>query len=343
MARSAVVLSSLLLAHSLSASIVVAQTELRGRVVDSTGRAIASASVTIGNLGFTLRTDSAGAFKFSGTPGSTLLLRIRATGYRADTASVVLPRSRFVESDFALVDENAPLPEANPSDRVLSGRVLDPIGTPLAYANIQLNGGRRFVADDSGRFRIPINMNGGFSLLVRRIGFEVGEVKLPSMPDTAITLRLAPVALALPETRVTAASFPSLDLHGFYRRMADAERGINRGWFITPEELDLRKPTLVTNAVEATPGARVRPIPGNTYDWRKLRIEDSKGCPLTVYLDRIRIQPTRIRGTFVDEGINVLVPINHVSGIEVYPSQFGAPPEYRVESGTCGVVLLWTK
>lgn len=348
MGRGAVVASSLLLAHSLmSATMAVAQAELRGRVVDSTGRAIAAATVTIGSLRFTLRTDSAGAFKFSGTPGSTLSLRINATGFRPDTASAVLPRGRFLERDFVLVSEDAPLPEANPSDRVLSGRVLDPQGTLLAYANIQVNGGRRYVADDSGRFRIPITISGGLTLLVRRIGFEVGEVKLAGMPDTALTIRLVPAAVTLPETRVVAAPYRSLDLHGFYRRMAESQRGIARGWFITPEELEQRRPARVTTAVEWIPNIRIRPIPvqGTMNLIQNLRIEntDKGGCPLTVYLDRMVVQPTRVRGRLVDEQVNNLVGITSLAGIEVYSQGISAPPEYPWVAGTCGVVLLWTK
>lgn len=322
--------------------------QLRGRLVAEDGAPIAGATITLPALRYTVTSDSTGRFTMNGSAGSTLRLSFSATGFRVDTQEVVLPRRGVVERDFQLVDADTPLPEANPSDRVLSGRVLDPQGTPLAYANVQLNGGRRFVADDSGRFRIPVNVSGGFSLLVRRIGFEVAEVKLPSMPDTALTIGMAPAAHSLPETRVTATPFRSLDLHGFYRRMADVERGINRGWFITPEELDLRKPLGVTQAVEGLPRVRTQPVfvtpvrravPGN----HNLRIEDARGCPLTVFLDRMVIQPTRWRGRLVDETINTLITVTSVAGIEVYPSYFGAPPEYRAVDGTCGVVLIWTK
>jgi hypothetical protein len=35
------------------------------------------------------------------------------------------------------------------------------------------------------------------------------------------------------------AAFASLDLNGFYRRMRDAERGVNHRYFTTPEDSSL--------------------------------------------------------------------------------------------------------
>lgn len=319
--------------------------QLRGRLLSADGMPVAGATVSIASLGYSVKSDSSGRFTLGGSAGSTLRLGFAAPGFRPDTASIVLPRRGAVERDFMLLDHDAPLPEANPSDRVLSGRVTDPQGTPLAYANLQLNGGRRVVSDDSGRFRIPVTTGGGLALLVRRIGFEPTEVRLSSMPDTAVAVRMIPTAVSLPETRVTAAPFQSLDMHGFYRRMADAERGINRGYFITPEELEQRRPRLVTSVVDGLPNLRIRQaamFPPTPYP-QNLRIEDARGCPMTVFLDRILIQPMRRRGAIENEAVNSLVTATSLAGAEVYPRTLSAPPEFPPMEGTCGVVLLWTK
>ena len=338
---------------------LMAQTgsELHGRIVNAAGTPIAGATITLIGFRYSIKSDSLGQFRFAGPPGSTLALSLQASGFRDDTASVVLIRRRPVVRDFVLVSEQTPLPEPNPSDRVLRGRVMTTDGEPISYANVQINGGHRFVSDDSGRFNLSITVSGSFSLLIRRIGFEPTEVKLTGMPDTAVTVRMTAIATALPEQRVTgAAAFVSLDLRGFYRRMRDAERGINHGYFVTPEDLLLRNPLNVTDAVEQFPLLRLRP--GNaeqtwSREWgfrnlavpRNMRIEDRSGCVLTVYLDGIRIQPSsRIRnGEMEDSQVNSLVNPGSVAGIEVYPRALGAPPEFPVASATCGVVLIWTK
>jgi hypothetical protein len=338
-------------------------TELRGRVVDESGVAIAGATITLSQIGYTIRTDSSGSFVLSGTPGSTLVFSMRAPGYRGDTAAVTLPRRSGVSREFTLVSEATALPEVNPSDRVLRGRVTDIEGTPLSYASVQLNGGRRFIADDSGRFTMP-SPSGRFSLLVRRIGFSPEELKLDAAPDTAIRVRMTAFATALPEQRITGrAAFRSLDLNGFYKRMRDAERGVNHGYFMTPEDFEFRKPFQITQMVEGLPAVVVRKAgngdprkemlvgapckPRTEPDPACVRIGSSMEgpssarifrCVMTVYLDRVRIVG-RVGGR-PDDFINEMVVPSSVAAMEVYPRGVGAPPEFQPMNGSCGVVLI---
>lgn len=334
------------------------QSQLVGRVVSDSDKPIAGATITLTALGYSVRTDSLGRFQLAGTPGSTLSLTLQATGFRGDTASVVLSRGRSVSRDFTLVSEASLLPEANPSDRVLRGRITTTDGEPIAYVNFTINGGRRWVSDDSGRFSVPFNTTAA-TLIFRRIGFEPTEVKLDAMPDTAIRVRMAMVARTL-ETQVVTVRSPylRLDLGGFYRRMAEVERGARVGYFVTPEDLELRRPINVTDAVQQFPSIRLRPINNNTPDGsgmlhgsgmplnRKFRIENMQGCPFTVYLDRVRIQPSIVGLKAVDEEINTLVQPHSVAGIEVYPRGVSVPSEFPAyEGSTCnaGVVLIWSK
>ena len=321
-----------------------APSELRGRVVSDSGVPIRGATITLASVGYSVTTDSLGQFRLAGTPGSTLSLLLQAKGFRDASDSVVLSRGRPVQREFVMVSEATPLPEANPSERVLRGRLTTFEGEPVSYVNVQVNGGRRFVADDSGRFAVPINVSGGFSLLFRRIGFEPEELRLAAMPDTAIRVRMKTVARVLPGQVVTGrAPFARLELGGFYKRMSEVERGARVGYFVTPEDLALRNPQNVTDAVEQFPSIRIRPIPGGLPLARKSRIEDRSGCVLTVYLDRVRIQPTMVDLKPVDEEINTLVQPHAVAGIEVYPRAVGAPSEFQPISNTCGVVVIWSK
>ena len=335
---------------------IAGQTELRGRVVDSAGTAITGVTVTLNGIRYSVKTDSLGQFRFNGTPGSTLSLSLQAAGFRDEKVDVVLPRGRAFARDFVLISEATPLPEVNPSDRVLRIRATTTEGESIAYATLQVNGSRRYVSDDSGRFAVPIMINGRSTLLLRRIGFEPTEMILMSMPDTAVRVQMRAVARALETQVVTVRSpYARLDLGGFYRRMAEVERGARVGYFVTPEDLALRNPQNVTDAVEQFPNIRLRPIddgpPGALGNGiplaRKFRIEDRAGCPLTVYLDRVRVQPRMSGDKGVDEQINTLVQPHSVAGIEVYPRSAGVPPEYPpvVTGGmhTCGVVLIWTK
>jgi hypothetical protein len=333
-----------------------AQTQLKGRILTDSGKPVIAATVTLTALRYSVKTDSLGQFLLSGTPGSTLELSIQAAGFRESSASVVLPRSRSVARDFTLVSTLTAVPETNPSDQVLKVRALTAEGDPIAYANLQVNGGRKYVSDDSGRFAVPILIRGKTSLLVRRIGFEPTEVSLSEMPDTSVQIRMRSVARTLETQVVTVRSpYSRLDLGGFYKRMKEVERGARTGYFVTPEDLELRRPQNVTDAVEQFPDIRLRPIddgkpgPDGMFHGdgvplaRKFRIEDRSGCPLTVYLDRIRIQPSMVGLEPVDEQINTIIQPQSVAGIEVYMSKGGAPPEFQVHDRTCGVVVIWSK
>ena len=313
-----------------------AQVELRGRVVSEAGTPISGATITLAGVGYSVRADSLGQFRLSGQPGATIALSLRAVGYRDDTASVTLSRRGSLTREFSLLAADAAPPEVNPSDRVLRGRVHDESGLPLSYANIQLNFGRRFLADDSGRFRVPYPGTGTATVIVRRIGFEPAEFSLREMPDTSLRVQLKQIPKELKGVVVTGASaFRSLDTYGFYGRMRDAERGINHGYFITPEDLEKRKPAFITQMVEGFPTVRVEgPRPLNYV------IKGSMECKMTVYLDNIRIVGKVGRA---DDFVNEMVAPNHVAAMEIYPRAINAPPAYQMMNGTCGVVLIWTK
>ncbi len=327
--------------------------ELRGRVVSETGVPIAGATIVLSGIGYTIRSDSSGAFVLAGTPGSTLVFTLRAAGYRGDSATVTLPRRSGLSREFTLVSEATALPEPNPSDRVLRGHVMDSEGAPLAYANVQVNGGRRYIADDSGRFTIPPPA-GRFWLLIRRIGFSPAELTLDAAPDTAIRVRMMAVAMALPEQRITGrAAFVSLDVGGFYRRMKDAERGINHGYFITPEDFEFRRPHLITQMAEGSPAVYIRRnisnprqdiivgTPCSTPSKSCIPVANQLRCVMTVFLDRVRIVGKL--GSSPDDFVNELVLPSQVAAMEIYPRGVGAPPEYQPMNGSCGVVLIWTK
>lgn len=223
--------------------------------------------------------------------------------------------------------------------RVLRGTVVDPTGVALSYANVQLNGGRRSLADDSGRFQVPITVRGELRLLVRRIGFEPTELRLVDVPDTSVRIEMRPVPLQLRTVTVEAGLSPyrSLDTQGFYRRMRESERGFTRGHFITPEDIEFRNPVRLTQLAEGLPSVRVQ---HNLLNPLRDAIVGSDGCRMTVYLDRVRIVG-RLSGR--DDFVNELVATTHIAAMEIYSRPLAAPPEYQALNGTCGVVLIWTK
>ena len=95
-------------------------------------------------------------------------------------------RSALIRGLLAITG-TALLPVDADGQGMLRGRVVDESGQPMSYANVQINEGRRFVSDDSGRFQLPYKYSGAVRLVVRRIGFAPAEVILQSLPDTALS------------------------------------------------------------------------------------------------------------------------------------------------------------
>ena len=128
----------------------------------------------------------------------------------------------------------APLIAAQePNRRTVTGVVTDTTGSPLAYVNVHL-GSNRLVTLDSGRVALRSASRGAFKVLLLRIGFEPTEVVISAGADTTIRVAMTPLAVRLAAVQVLGTQMSSkLELRGFYGRMRDVERGINRGYFVT--------------------------------------------------------------------------------------------------------------
>ena len=240
---------------------------------------------------------------------------------------------------------------AQGTTRTLSGRVVDTTGAPVVYANIEL-AARVTVSDDSGRFSMSIPV-GPVGMAVRRIGFRMLKVDLPSGADTTVRLVMTPVAHTLSRQVVsTDRTIRSLELRGFYRRLHDRKYGTNAGHFITAEEIERRNPTRITQMFEGLTGVRTSKVrefgsddgcsgTQNLLCWAP---QGLGGCWMTVYYDGVRLLNTsRMREPNSPTVVDAHVVPGHIAGIEVYTSPGKVPAEYQGLNGTCGVVLLWSK
>lgn len=132
-------------------------------------------------------------------------------------------------------------------------------------------------------------------------------------PDTALRIVLTAIPHQLKGVVVSGASaFRSLDIHDFYGRMKDAERGINHGYFVTPEDIERRKPNWISQMADGLPTVRIR----RGFRPQADVLISTNGCTMTVYLDGVRIVG-RLNGR--DDYINEMVSPGSVAAMEVYP------------------------
>ncbi len=259
-----------------------------------------------------------------------------------------------IATHFAIV---LPAGAQNPAPaaiRVVSGVTTDSAGHPLAHATLWIGAAPRGVSNDSGGFRLTIPGK-AVTLDVRRLGYRPAQAPLPAGGDTVLTIALAPIATRLTAVQVTAPPTRSLELHGFYERMADHDKWGGSGQFVTPEEIEWRRVGRVTQLLENRHGIVVRRVGDCTVTSRCWVALGPTDCIMTVYLNGQRQLPEGGAGLqgFVPSNatptpksvpwMDDVVSTNEIAGIEIYQRAVQAPPQYQMLNGTCGVILIWTK
>lgn len=256
-----------------------------------------------------------------------------------------------------------PLPAQEMSIRL---RVVDTTGLMIPHALVQPANRVARVASDSGRIELRVPRSDSLKVIVRRIGFAPFEGWIRERLDgTEEVIALTPLARQLRGVTVTAGEMSLLARRGFYDRMERVERGAIVARFITPEELDLRQPTKISQMLNGETLVKV------TYRLRRTFIEGRGKCPVTVLLDGQRmlgmveevltrsgeaeaLRRARASGKsyqqVIDEmiserlSVDDLLPAASVTAVEIYASAASVPVELQrnMSSESCGLVAFWT-
>jgi TonB family protein len=216
---------------------------------------------------------------------------------------------------------------------LLTGKVVDSAGLPIAGAEVALAGSAGSVTSgDNGEFRIPGLAPGRYLLRSRRIGFRpdsIGfEMTSAGISGLSVTMRraaqlLAPVFVSSPRMTFTGR------LAGYYERL---ERRTS-GYFITRAQIDAENPRTLSQLLQHAPGLTAfRGRAGS----QGVRMRGRRCWPL-VWLD----------GTPMPSGDVDLdgIPPNTLHGIELYLGSTTAPARYNInrDNNSCGTILLWSR
>jgi hypothetical protein len=218
-------------------------------------------------------------------------------------------------------------------------------GEPLAGAQAVLDGGSRgAIADPAGIVRLTNLAAGEHRIEIRMLGYETRSFTLNVTVGERLVidaaLPLAPVAIEGIEATATPAPIRSraLAATGFYERM---DRG-GGGTFITRDEVERRRPSLMSDLFRRMPGVRVirhDPMYNNSYALEMARgtqtMRNGGTCPVVYYVDGVQrpLSPA---------GIDELRP-QDIEAIEIYRGSGALPPQYRSRDSACGVVAIWTR
>lgn len=208
--------------------------------------------------------------------------------------------------------QNVPVPDA----RV----VLTTVGGSPHYV----------LSDESGRFTFAAIPAGKTELSVRRLGFQpfirfmtVGEGG-NGVADS-VRVVLSPFVRQLAglnvEEKVNEGNGAPSE---FYSRMESS----HFGHFLDSDALERSQARFLSDALRTVPGVRVLPSRRIGY---LVRI---RGCRPTVWINGVRAA-----GAEVDD----VASMADISGVEIYNSIAGMPPQYVDRDNPCGGILVWLR
>jgi hypothetical protein len=219
----------------------------------------------------------------------------------------------------------------------LRGVVLDaatrkPIaGTIIQAGSDRGNQPRRTTTDSTGAFSLILGGPGLYKVVATRIGYlqHLGDTVRVGDSET-VGLRIELDRNVIPLRPVIITERLSWLPDGFEQR-----RSMGFGRFLTRTDIENRRGTQTTDLLRGMPGIQLTPVGRGRGSTMQLSMRGTAGlCSPAVWIDGI---PLALGTTGLDEVLNPGV----LEAVEVYNSTTNAPIQYR--SGTCGVLLFWTK
>lgn len=246
------------------------------------------------------------------------------------------------------------------SGRSVTVRVRTPGGQPVPYAVVSVDGAPYRIADDSGALTLVMASRDSLPVLVKRIGFRPfdGWARRGAGGGTYEAV-MQPLAAVMDTVRVFARQVTPLSRTGFYDRVDRVKKSAMLGEFISPEELESRNLSKLSDILQGRQYSRIGAF--NVNGRRQLIVQGRARCPMNIIVDGQYVKntmqeanvseiPLSIRaGRSSSEGaplitLDEIVDGRSIMGIEIYPSIANAPAELipTASHGGCGLVAIWT-
>ena len=290
------------------------------------------------------RTSAAGVFALCGVPVSAPLL-VQASDSGGSTSGgfeLELPEGGFLRRDVFVgratrvirsgTDSTAETPVLRGSGR-LRGRVTAATGRPVVGARVALWAtGAEIRTDADGMFVLSDLPSGTHTLEIRAVGYTPVRRPVDITESTEVAaVELGNLAIRLDTLRVTAQRAYRSPLVDFERR-----RKSGLGRFMDEDEIEKRRPLVLTDLLRMTPGVFVVPADafGDAVLMRGGGALTSPMCRPDIIIDGAR--------TPNDFPVNSLVSAVDLRAVEVFARAPLVPAELGSMSG-CGVIVVWTK
>ena len=257
---------------------------------------------------------------------------------------IILTSIALVSVWCTLTSRLAAQQSADSTPRVVRGSVRDAASRePLDGVSVRVNDGGVATSNENGEFTIEVRGGTHITLHARRLGYDSLSlaVELPPSRESHVDLELRRTAQTLDTVAVASrATSWSPKVEGFEHRLARH----NGGTFFTREDIEQRRPLVVSDVVRRSPGVRIVDSMGVRLfaSARGNKIVDGpRGKKSVPCIMRVGVDGQVMEWGF---GADQISP-GEVYGIEVYSGPATVPREYasQVVDNYCGLVMIWTR
>ena len=222
--------------------------------------------------------------------------------------------------------------------RLLEGGTRRPVVLALvALVDASITVVDEAITDETGSFRLEAPVPGDYYIVADGLGYEPAIDGILELGDGGYLpieffLRPGPIELAPIVVEATRTVW-NLRSVGFYERR---ESGFG-GNFITPEELEQRKPFNARDLLRSIPRIRTQidPLAGVSVFMRGPRGDE---CVPRLYVDGMQMS------TFSwGLSLETVVSIEDMEAVEVYTGPASTPLQWSGTQNGCGAIVVWTK
>jgi hypothetical protein len=243
--------------------------------------------------------------------------------------------------------------------RAATVRVTSVGGQPVPFAVVSVEETPFRIAGADGALTLPLEARDSLRVMVRRIGYRPVNGWARRSGEREYAVAMTPIAASLDTVRVVAQMSTPLSKTGFYDRVERVRKSAMLGEFISPEELEARNLTRLSDILQGRQYSRIATV---QYRGRTQPIAQGRGrCSMNIVVDGMFVKGTTQELNFSDVplsiraggssgrdsmmlGLDEIVDGRSIMGIEIYPSIAGAPVELipTASRGGCGLVAIWT-